>query len=155
MNKYTNGKIYKIIDNTNGNIYIGSTIRSLKRRLQLHIHDLKKKVYLTSSEIIKNGNYKIELIENYSCNNDEELRKREQYYIDNNKCVNKKKSYSNRKEIKLYFKNYHKKYDKEWYDNNKKYKKKYMKELRIYKNSFGGDPRSNNNLLLIDINLFI
>ncbi len=30
-NKYENGKIYKIVDNTNGDIYIGSTIQTLKK----------------------------------------------------------------------------------------------------------------------------
>ena len=29
MDKYQRGKIYKIIDNTNGDIYIGSTIQSI------------------------------------------------------------------------------------------------------------------------------
>ena len=37
MNKYNNGKIYKIIDNTNDNIYIGSTTEPiLSRRMAQH-----------------------------------------------------------------------------------------------------------------------
>jgi hypothetical protein len=169
MNKYINGKIYKIIDNTNGNIYIGSTIKTLKRRLECHIC-----MDCISKEIIKNGDYKIELIEVYPCNNDEELRKREQYYIDNNKCINIRNAYTDMKEYK-------KKYDKEYKNNNKEYYKKYDKEYRInnkdklkeynkiyndnnkdkrkerdnYKYSWGGDKRSNNNLLEIDINILI
>jgi DNA-directed RNA polymerase subunit RPC12/RpoP len=71
MNKYINGKIYKIIDNTNGNIYIGSTIKTLKRKIRMSY----KCMDCISKEIIKNGDYKIELIEVYPCNNDEELRK--------------------------------------------------------------------------------
>ncbi len=47
MNKYQNGKIYKLIDNTNGNEYYGSTIVNLnKRQIQHKTHNkkyLKKK----------------------------------------------------------------------------------------------------------------
>ena len=36
MVNYQNGKIYKIIDYTNDNIYIGSTCEKLCRRIQKH-----------------------------------------------------------------------------------------------------------------------
>jgi len=36
MVKYENSKIYKIIDNTNGNIYIGSTVKTLSLRIAQH-----------------------------------------------------------------------------------------------------------------------
>ena len=55
-----NGKIYKIVDNTNNNIYIGSTCEStLTKRLSKHKSDYKRYVdksikYTTSFEIIKN-----------------------------------------------------------------------------------------------------
>ena len=39
MSKYQNGKIYKIVDNTNDNVYIGSTINSLNVRLSKHETD--------------------------------------------------------------------------------------------------------------------
>ena len=42
MNKYRNGKIYKLIDLTNDNIYIGSTIETLDRRLKRHIYYIKE-----------------------------------------------------------------------------------------------------------------
>ena len=42
MSKYIDSKIYKIIDNTNQNIYIGSTIQSLRQRLSGHEHDARK-----------------------------------------------------------------------------------------------------------------
>jgi hypothetical protein len=35
-NKYSNGKIYKIVDNTSDKVYIGSTCKSLKQRLTAH-----------------------------------------------------------------------------------------------------------------------
>ena len=36
MNKFHNSKIYKITDNTNNQVYIGSTIKTLQQRLQGH-----------------------------------------------------------------------------------------------------------------------
>jgi hypothetical protein len=157
MNKYNNGKIYKIIDNTNGNIYIGSSIQTLKERLRTHINS-----NCASKEIIKNGNYRIELIEDYPCNNKEELRIREQYYIDNLECINLLNSYTSKEYRKEYKKKYDKEYhiknkvnilnrQKEYYNNNKNQKKEYYN----FKNSWGGDKRSNNNLLEIDINILI
>ena len=72
-------KIYKIIDNTNGNIYIGLTIRTLKERLNHHKHQLD----CVSRDIIKNGDYKIELIEETTD------KSRERYWIENTECINK------------------------------------------------------------------
>ena len=68
-NKLDQAKIYKIIDNTNGKIYIGSTCKTLKHRLSGHERDYKrflKGIYnnVSSFDIIKNDDYKIELIEN-------------------------------------------------------------------------------------------
>lgn len=94
---YKNAKIYKIVDNTNGNIYIGSTCKKLCQRLGQHVSSFKQylsnkeyiKPYLTSFEILKNGNYQIVLIEEYkTCENIEQLRKKEREYIDNIECVN-------------------------------------------------------------------
>ena len=90
-NKYNNGKIYKIIYNdiTNNKlfIYIGSTIQTLYSRISKHKYDYKrylnnKYCYVSSFEIIKNNNYQIELIEYYKCNNNFELRLREQNILD-------------------------------------------------------------------------
>ena len=95
MNKYEMGKIYKIIDNTNGNEYYGSTIVNLNERKSRHVTDYKRYLnkktdyVLTSFEIIKNNNYKICLVEDFPCNSKKELETREAYYIRNNNCVNK------------------------------------------------------------------
>ena len=93
MNKYFNSKIYKIIDNTNNNIYIGSTCQELNVRLSEHKYRYKQFLKglansLSSFEILKNNDYKIELIENIQCNNVKELKQKERYYIDNIMCVN-------------------------------------------------------------------
>jgi hypothetical protein len=91
------GKIYKIIDNTNGNIYIGSTRHKLLNN-RLAEHRNKYNNFLngigtsnTCFKIIENGNYNIELIEDCICKDIYELRDKERHYIDNNICVNKQK----------------------------------------------------------------
>lgn len=95
MSKYQQGKIYKIIDNTNNNVYIGSTISSLRVRLSKHETDWRlhnrgvfrnnRKVY----DILKNNDYRIELIKEYPCNSKEELCWEEGYHQLTNTCINK------------------------------------------------------------------
>tara|TARA_R110000824_G_scaffold5554_3_gene25668 strand:- start:2758 stop:3153 length:396 start_codon:yes stop_codon:yes gene_type:complete len=86
INKSDKYKIYKIVDNTNDNIYIGITRQKyLSDRLGSHVWDYKtqNKKGCVSRDIIKNGDYKIELIE-------ETLDKsREKYWIENTECINK------------------------------------------------------------------
>ena len=73
-------KIYKIVDNTNGNVYIGITTQKyLSSRLAGHRQDKT----CMSRDIIKNGDYKIELIE------ETDDKTRERYWIENTDCVNK------------------------------------------------------------------
>jgi hypothetical protein len=58
MDRYKNGKIYKIVDNTNGNVYIGSTCEpTLAHRLTKHRYDYKRFLkggsYISSVDILK------------------------------------------------------------------------------------------------------
>ncbi len=92
---YSQGKIYKIVCNKTGLIYIGSTCKTLEERLKkheddmkhfIHIRDnkpdkLKKTKFCTSFFIFLNKDYKIELIENYPCNTRLELETKECYYM--------------------------------------------------------------------------
>ena len=98
MPDYQNSKIYKLISNETENIYIGSTTRRyLCNRLADHkssykrYNDGKDKSRCQSFELLKLGDVKIILLENYPCNNKDELASREQYWIDQNKslCINK------------------------------------------------------------------
>lgn len=84
MPDYSKAKIYKIVCNTTGEQYFGSTIQPLSTRLGEHKRTLK----YSSSEIIKRNNFEIILCENYPCNNREELVSRERFWIENNDCVN-------------------------------------------------------------------
>ena len=94
-NKYQRGKVYKIVDNTNDNVYIGSTCEpTLARRLAGHVGNYKKYLsgkyhFVTSFNILENSNYDIILIENVHCNSKDELHKRERHYIESLVCVNK------------------------------------------------------------------
>ena len=92
--KLSKAKIYKIIDNTNDNIYIGSTCRTLKYRLTEHKSAYKRFLKglhgnTKSFDIIKNGDCKIELLENCDIKTKQELLARERFYIQNNDSLNK------------------------------------------------------------------
>lgn len=75
-------------------VYIGSTCNTLEERLKGHENDCKrfldkKSNHLISSiYVIFNNDYKIELIEDFPCNNKKELLEKEYYYIDNIECIN-------------------------------------------------------------------
>ena len=125
MVNYQNGKIYKIVDKTNNNIYIGSTAEKyLSRRLQHHISHYKQYIdgkikYMTSFEIFKNNHFEILLLETYPCNSRYELEQKERYYIENNTCVNKNIPTRTDKEYREVNKDKKKEYDKEYRENNK------------------------------------
>jgi hypothetical protein len=116
MSKYNNGKIYKIIDNTNGNIYIGSTVQKyITTRLAGHVKQYKqylkgKNNYVSSFEIIKNENYDIVLLENVNCETKEQLHARERFYIETIECINmckpnKTKEDKNRQNLEYHHRN--------------------------------------------------
>ena len=92
--KLDKAKIYKLIDNSSDKVYIGSTCGSLEERLSKHKCGYKrflKGLYnnTRSFDIIKNNDYKIELIENCQIKTKQELLERERYYIETNDCLNK------------------------------------------------------------------
>lgn len=95
MVNYQLGKIYKIVDNTNGNIYIGSTCEpTLARRLSGHVTAYKRYLNgkygaVTSFKIIENQNYDIVLLELCPCDTKDNLHARERHYIESLNCVNK------------------------------------------------------------------
>ena len=123
-------KIYKITDNTNGNIYIGKTEQKyLSDRIASHRWDYRSNNNRgsVSREIIKNGDYKYELIE------ETDDVTRERHWIINTECINKnipKNLTKNPAEKSL------------------------INEYYQFTKSWGGDSRYYNNLLKIDTNLF-
>ena len=97
MPDYQLGKIYKIVDNTNNNVYIGSTCNpTLKQRLSKHVAAYKRYLkgkynYVTSFDIFTNNDYDIILIESFPCDHKDELLARERYCINKIPCINKYK----------------------------------------------------------------
>jgi hypothetical protein len=156
MPDYQNGKIYKLIDNTNGKIYIGSTTQSLARRKTKHVTDSKnygkiengKVIKYSSHSIIENGNFNIILLESFPCNNKDELRMREQEYIDKLDCINSQRAYRTEEQKKEDNKKCCEK------RNGTEKMKKYKAELYEYQSTWGGRRNYDNNLLQIDSDIF-
>jgi hypothetical protein len=158
MVNYENGKIYKIVCNLTGEIYVGHTAQKyLSDRLSEHRSDYKKWTkgkynYCTSFSIIERNNFQIFLLEKYPCTCVEELKVREQFYILNTKCVNKvvplrtaKEYYSANKDIiggkqKVYYEinkdklvNYAKNYRDENKDKLKEYYENHKDKIKQYR----------------------
>ena len=87
MPNYANGKIYQIISPNHPEPYIGSTTQPLCKRMVGH-RCLKHKC--TSRLVIEAGDAYIELIEDYPCENKEQLNRREGEIIRSRKCVNQR-----------------------------------------------------------------
>ena len=147
MPDYQKGKIYKLWCPDNDLIYIGSTTQPLYSRYREH----KSRGNSCISKLLfeASDNVKIELIEEYACNNKMELTKKEGEIMRINDCVNKfiagrtqKEYYEDNKEqlskkaleyrnnnkdkinqrMKKYYEENKDKineYYKEWYENNK------------------------------------
>ena len=133
MDRYQNGKIYKIIGGDE--CYIGSTCKKLlSQRMVQHRGDFAKfnrgkKSYTSSFYLFsKYGieNCKIELIKIFPCSCNDELRKEEQYHINNNNCVNIINSYISKEELLKLRNTIQKKY----YENNKE---KISEREKIYR----------------------
>ena len=77
MPDYSQAKIYKIVNNVNDKIYIGSTTLLLCNRMSLHRYDARRRE--SHRKLYKlmrcNGvdNFTIQLIKDYPCNNKEQL----------------------------------------------------------------------------------
>ena len=89
MPDYQKTKIYCIRSPNTEMVYIGSTVQRLCERMTKHRARYKrwkdgKKHYSYCIKILEFGDAYIELIENFPCNNIEEQRAREGYYIRKN-----------------------------------------------------------------------
>ena len=104
------GIIYKLIDNTNGDIYIGATGGSLEKILCHHRTECKrymsgklKTLYATTS-IINNGDYKIEPLHKFNYHNNQEMLKEKQIWLNNwndtKPLINRNKAYQTEEEKK-------------------------------------------------------
>lgn len=135
MPDYSKGKIYYLRSHQTDEIYIGSTTQSLAMRKGGHKGDYKRylngtKHFMTSFNITKYDDCYIELIEEYACENKQQLDKKEGQYIRDIDCVNKyiagrtPKEYSidTKEKSAEYYQNNKdtiKEQHKKWYENNK------------------------------------
>jgi len=171
MNKYQNGKIYKLV-NTEGTLtYIGSTTQVLAKRKANHHSNYKNwkngKYHFVSSYKIFDDDEdgcQIVLLEAFPCETKEELEKRERYFIENNECVNKVRPTRTKKEYyednKEKFSEIMKKYrdenkdklslsKKQYYENNKEkvqeiqkqYREKNTDKIRKYRKEYASDNK--------------
>ena len=145
---YSNGKIYKITSFQTDDIYIGSTCNPyLSTRFSKHKNHYKSYLngdftYISSFEIMKYPDAKIELIILFPCKCIEELTAKESEYIRNLNCVNKQvpnrtsKEYyqDNKEKIKNQVREYTS-LNKEQIENyQKEYVKTHREEKRAYDN---------------------
>jgi len=151
MNKYQDGKIYRII--CGDKVYVGSTTKTINQRYSKHKSNYKS---------FENGKYRkcsifemfdeygvdacsIELIENVPCSSKRELEERERYWIETLNSVNKhiptrthKEYYQDNRDARLEYsrqryskhKEDYLKYQKEYRDTHKEERADAMKEYR-------------------------
>jgi hypothetical protein len=82
MTTLRTGRIYKIVTLNDPQIYIGSTFKTLEKRLQKHENHFREKSPITSVIILQFGDYKIELLEEVEVENKVQLRWRERFWYE-------------------------------------------------------------------------
>ena len=95
MPDYSQAKIYHIVCNLTGETYYGSTVQKISQRMGTHRKPGKD---CCSKPIIERGDYHYGLVEDYKCDNLEQLLMRERYYVDNNDCINKNRPITSKEE---------------------------------------------------------
>jgi hypothetical protein len=85
MSRYQNAKVYKLVNDTDDEFYIGSTSMSLAKRKSSHKAMAKiqvnRRVYAHLNEVGWE-HVRIVLVEAYPCENKQELLRREQHWMD-------------------------------------------------------------------------
>ena len=147
------GYIYKIT--YEDKVYYGSSTQNIKDRTY------EKRHFCFTKYGFDYDKSKIEILEYIDFDDEKELLKLEGKYQTENECINKyiNGGYESKKEYdKIRYEKNKEKITKqvlEWRTKNKERKNKRQLELHKFKISWGGDPRNNNNLLLINPNLFL
>jgi len=135
------GKIYRIVCNITGEVYIGSCEnQTLGHRLSRH----ERQLDCASKQIIERGNYRIELIEEIICKTKEDLLWRERYWFEKTDCVNVRRPIVTKEEEKQT--------EREYERTRNEYHRKRNAYLRSW--SFNKYLGTGLNLLDIDTDLF-
>ena len=131
---FSKGKIYKITNDYNDDVYVGSTCDTLVKRFSYHKSDMNKSKYVKTPlyvlmNEIGNDRFRIELIEDYPCEDKYQLRQREGYYIRQKGTLNRKIECRTKKEYNIEnadkIKKQKQEYNIENADEVKEYKKEY------------------------------
>ena len=151
MVNYGNGKIYKIVDFSNKNFYVGSTAQpKLCSRLGEHVSKFNcymrgtNPKYCASMEILINENYKIFLLEIYPCNSKEELNMKEQEHIDKLRCdslVNKQDAYVSKEDMLIKQKKYREDNKEELKIKKQIYLQEHKEEIKIKKQIYNQEHK--------------
>ena len=145
MPDYKQGKIYCLRSHQTDDIYIGSTVQPLYKRLHSHKKCYKKWKEgkygcVTSFEIIKHDDCYIELLEECPCDNKNQLERREGQLIREMDCVNKvvagrsKKEYyhENKEQISERGKKYYEANKEQISERGKKYREEHKEQIKDY-----------------------
>ena len=128
MCEYKNGKIYKIVCEITGEVYIGSTRLSLEDRLSNHV---AKSNSCCSKQIIDRNKYDIKLLEAYPCNNEHELRRKEGEYQRAFECINRRIECRTEAEYRLDNTKNISEYNKQYRLDNKEWRSEYNKQYSL------------------------
>ena len=150
MPDYSKGKIYRI---SAGDLtYYGSTAQPLSKRMGQHRQDRQRGKGCASCLVLQHDpEARIILVEDYPCENREQLNAREQHFIDNNECVNKQKAYTGltKAEYKTQYRQDNAEAIKAYYQDNAEARKAYQAQynqdnaeaIREYKSQYNQDNR--------------
>ena len=86
MPDFSKGKIYKLVSNISSDVYIGSCIIELCRRLSKHKSPSNN--CASKSMFINDAIITIVLIENYPCETKNQLKARELHFMTTIDCIN-------------------------------------------------------------------
>ena len=152
---YSKGKIYRLVCNTTGQQYIGSTVQSLSQRLGGHKKDFKRfsdgkeTDKLTAFSILSENNFEMILIEDYPCENKNQLERRERNFIETMECVNKYKPAQTREERIEYNRQYHKDHQDELAKSQRDYYQDHKEEIDKRNKQYSKDHKEKLTALTI------
>jgi group I intron endonuclease len=132
---YSKGKIYKITNDFNNDIYVGSSCDTLIKRFSYHKKDSKKEknkehpFYKLMNEI-GHTRFRIQLVEDCPCEDTYQLRQREGHFIREMGTLNLVIAGRTRTEYKQDNKEKLREKEKEYRENNKEIINKKKKEFR-------------------------
>ena len=93
-NKYENAKKYCILNTLDDEVYVGSTCQTLTQRMTKHRYNTKSRpdAMKITQKMKEQGieHFYMELLEEYPCNNKDELMKKEGEWINKIATVNEK-----------------------------------------------------------------